>query len=472
MVSIMSKSVKSFAIIAIIFLAPLAGCFGDNETPNVDLKEIILIDYLAPGEVTIKTGQWHDILLDGDGYRLQAPRDILLFVNGSVILDGMIEVIGDDVINAKLLTTPYTTDANLTLIHPDGTSSKVILEIEEAMPIVNGEDWFDKMEFITSVCTDSTECGGYVNRWMGSPNPAFERAASFFHGHFEGLGYDTHILRVTDHGNPTEPESLNVIAWKQGRNDNCVQGMGAHMDIAPPGGPPGGGTYEGAYDNTAGTVSMMLFARAFVDLTFECDTFLALWSSEEEGLRGSSAFANNDCDYCLPKDKELEFYINMDMMGMSWPAHKSNGDPFPYHAWSGPDADPEVQDVAITTILDDVHFNILKAPRNLTIDGSYGAGCDQHWDEHDNLVMDVHEDTFGRSDHVTFRDLGAQTIFHLGAYDADYDAYHSPSDTLDNMVAEVGGQQELEQSMEFVMWAAMLEFLLADQTPEIRNVYL
>jgi hypothetical protein len=470
MVSIMSKSVKSFAIVAIIFLAPLAGCFGDNETPIIDLKEIILIDYLAPGEVTIKTGQWHDILLDGDGYRLQAPRDILLFVNGSVILDGMIEVIGDDVINAKLLTTPYTTDANLTLIHPDGTSSRVILEIEEAMPIVNGEDWFDKMEFITSVCTDSTECGGYVNRWMGSPNPAFERAASFFQGHFEGLGYDTHILRVTDHGNPTEPESLNVIAWKQGRNDNCVQGMGAHMDIAPPGGPPGGGTYEGAYDNTAGTVSVMLFARAFVDLTFECDTFLALWSSEEEGLRGSSAFANNDCDYCLPKDKELEFYINMDMMGMSWPAHKSNGDPFPYHAWSGPDSDPETQDVAITTILDIVHRDILKAPMNLTIDGTYGAGCDQHWDEHDNLVMDVHEDTFGRSDHVTFRDLGAQTIFHLGAYDADYDAYHSPSDTLDNMVAEVGGQQELEQSMEFVMWAAMLEFLLADQTPEVRNV--
>ena len=466
----MSKSVKSFAIIAIIFLAPLAGCFGDSETSPVDLKEIILIDYLAPGEVTIKTGQWHDILLDGDGYRIQAPRDVLLFINGSIIIDGMIEVVGDDILNAKLLTTPYTTDANLTLIHPDGTSSRVILEIEEALPIVNGEDWFDKMDFITSVCTDSTECGGYVNRWMGSPNPAFERAASFFQGHFEGLGYDTHVLRVIDHGNPTEPESLNVIAWKQGRNDNCVQGMGAHMDIAPPGGPPGGGTYEGAYDNTAGTVSMMLFAKAMVDLEFECDTFLALWSSEEEGLRGSSAFANNDCDYCLPKDKELEFYINMDMMGMSWPAHKSSGDPFPYHAWSGPDSDPEVQDVPITTILDDVHFNILKAPRNLTIDGSYGAGCDQHWDEHENLVMDVHEDTFGRSDHVTFRDLGAQTIFHLGAYDADYDAYHSPSDTLDNMVAEVGGQQELEKSMEFVMWAAMLEFLLADQTPEVRNV--
>jgi hypothetical protein len=38
------------------------------------------------------------------------------------------------------------------------------------------------------------------------------------------------------------------------------------------------------------------------------------------------------------------------------------------------------------------------------------------------------------------------------------------------MVEEVGGQQELEQSMEFVMWASMLEFIIADQTPEIRNL--
>ena len=37
----------------------------------------------------------------------------------------------------------------------------------------------------------------------------------------------------------------------------------------------------------------------------------------------------------------------MDMMGISYPA--INGDYFPYHAWSGPDFDPEVQDVAITT---------------------------------------------------------------------------------------------------------------------------
>ena len=45
-----------------------------------------------------------------------------------------------------------------------------------------------------------------------------------------------------------------------------------------------------------------------------------------------------------------------------------------------------------------------------------------------------------------------------------------PDDTLDNMIEMVGGVEELEKSMEFVMWAAMLEFMIADQTPEVRNI--
>ena len=465
----MNRQLTALILTGLFLIAPLAGCFGEEEKSSVNPAGSFQIDFVNPENAVLRSGEFPDFTLEGEGNAISTDSDVLLFVNGSYVKSHKVMVEGATIFG-QILTTPYTTEVNIEFMDSDGLTEAVSVALTNGTPVVNGEDWFAKMDFITSVCTDSTECGGYVNRWMGSPNPAFERAASFFQGHFEGLGYETHILRVIDHGNPTEPESLNVIAWKEGRSDTCVQGMGAHMDIAPPGGPPGGGTYEGAYDNTAGTVSMMLFARAFADLTFECDTFLALWSSEEEGLRGSSAFANNNCDYCLPQDKELEFYINMDMMGMSWPAHKSNGDPFPYHAWSGPDADPAVQDVEISTILDDVHFDILKAPRDLRIDGSFGAGCDQHWDEHSDLVMDVHEDTFGRSDHVTFRNLGAQTIFHLGAYDADYSAYHSPSDTLDNMVTEVGGQEELEKSMEFVMWAAMLEFIIADQSPEIRNL--
>jgi len=458
-------------MMCLFLFASLSGCFGEEEIESFESEDILLINGMKSDDTTMFRGELHDFILRGKNMVMSTDEpDVLFFINGSIVPSGMVSSDDTDVLSGLILTTPYTEEVTLELMNEDGFKTNVIIPIENGTPIVNGEDWYEKMEFITSVCSDSSECGGYVNRWMGTPNPAFERAASFFQGHFEGLGYDTDILRVNDHLNPSQPESLNVIAWKEGRSDTCVQGMGAHFDIAPPGGPPGGGTYEGAYDNTAGTVSMMLFARAFVDMTFECDTFLALWSSEEEGLRGSNAFANNDCDACLPQDKELRFYINMDMMGISWPAYKPTGEPYPYHAWSGPDDDPNEQDVEITSILDHVHRNILKAPMNMTIEGTYGAGCDQHWDEHENLVMDVHEDTFGRSDHVTFRNLGAQTIFHLGAYDADYDAYHSPSDTLDNMIQMVGGVDEIQKSIEFVMWAAMLEFLFADQTPEVRNV--
>jgi len=458
-------------MMCLFLFASLSGCFGEEEIESFESEDILLINGMKSDDTTMFRGELHDFILRGKNIVMSTDApDVLFFINGSIVPSGMVSSDDTDVLSGLILTTPYTEEVTLELMNEDGFKTNVIIPIENGTPIVNGEDWYEKMEFITSVCSDSSECGGYVNRWMGTPNPAFERAASFFQGHFEGLGYDTDILRVNDHLNPSQPESLNVIAWKEGRSDTCVQGMGAHFDIAPPGGPPGGGTYEGAYDNTAGTVSMMLFARAFVDMTFECDTFLALWSSEEEGLRGSNAFANNDCDACLPQDKELRFYINMDMMGISWPAYKPTGEPYPYHAWSGPDDDPNEQDVEITSILDHVHRNILKAPMNMTIEGTYGAGCDQHWDEHENLVMDVHEDTFGRSDHVTFRNLGAQTIFHLGAYDADYDAYHSPSDTLDNMIQMVGGVDEIQKSIEFVMWAAMLEFLFADQTPEVRNV--
>ena len=463
-------SLKAFLLVSLMLIAPLSGCFGETEeTETVDLEVALTIDGTAPSEAVFRAGEWHDVLLMGENLRISAPaHDVLLFVDGVIDIDSSVPVEGDRV-SVQLLTTPYTEHVELVVYATDGTKAVFNQSITNGTPIITGEAWYEKMDYITCD-TPSDDCGSYNFRWMGSPNAQFERAASYFQGHFEGLGYDTHLMRVVDTLNPTQPESLNVIAWKEGRSDDCVQGMGAHMDIAPPAGPPGGGTWEGAYDNTAGTVAIMMYAQVLVDLEVECDTFLALWSSEEEGLRGSNAFANNDCEACLPQDKELRFYINMDMMGISWPAVKENGDPFPYHAWSGPDVDPEVQDVAITSVLDHVHRNILKAPMDLRIDGSYGAGCDQHWDDHYNLVMDVHEDTFGRSDHVTFRNLGAQTIFHLGAYDEDYSAYHSPQDTLENMVAVVGGQENLEESIEFVLWAAFLEFVLADQDPEIRNV--
>ena len=184
----------------------------------------------------MRSGEWHEFQLLGNGRAISVPTDVMLFIDGYIIPNGYAMVEGES-INGRLLLTPYVDEVKMTIVHADGTGDVYELQVTNGTPIVNGQEWMEKMEYITNVCPDTTQCGGYINRWMGSPNPAFERAASFFQGHFEGLGYETHILRVFDHGNPAEPESLNVIAWKRGRDASCVQGMGGHMDIMFPGGP-------------------------------------------------------------------------------------------------------------------------------------------------------------------------------------------------------------------------------------------
>ena len=87
--------------------------------------------------------------------------------------------------------------------------------------------------FITSVCAINTVAA--TSTADGSPT-SIERAASFFHGHFEGLVMN-HFMRVTDIC-PTQPESLNAITGSD--DDSCVQGIGAH-GCCLPGGPPSGG---------------------------------------------------------------------------------------------------------------------------------------------------------------------------------------------------------------------------------------
>ena len=203
-------------------VAPLSGCFGDNETLEVNLNDVLTIDGLAPSEAVVRAGEWHEVLLLGEDLRISAPaHDVLLFVNGVIDIDSSVPVEGDRVA-LRLLTTPYTEEVELTIYAKDGTKSVYNPPVENGTPIVNGEDWYEKMDYITCD-TPSDDCGSYNFRWMGSPNAQFERAASYFQGHFEGLGYDTHLMRVVDTLNPTQPESLNVVAWKEGRSDTCVQ---------------------------------------------------------------------------------------------------------------------------------------------------------------------------------------------------------------------------------------------------------
>ena len=186
--TLMRYSVRAFGLIALMMLAPLAGCFGEADSDRETKADVLKIDFLPAGDLPLRAGEWHTFTLEGEGTRLVVQQDVLLFVNNSIVPLGVVQVQEDGILIGKILTTPYVESTVLNIVYEDGSGATIDLIVENGTPIVNGEEWFDKMEFILNVCADSTECGGYINRWMGSPNPAFERAATFFHGYFEGLG--------------------------------------------------------------------------------------------------------------------------------------------------------------------------------------------------------------------------------------------------------------------------------------------
>jgi hypothetical protein len=134
----------------------------------------------------MKSGEWHEFQLLGNGRAISVPTDVMLFIDGFIIPNGY-AMVEEESINGKLLLTPYVDEVKITIVHPDGTGDSYQMQVTNGTPIVNGEEWMDKMEYITNVCPDTTQCGGYINRWMGSPNPAFERAASFSKDISKGL---------------------------------------------------------------------------------------------------------------------------------------------------------------------------------------------------------------------------------------------------------------------------------------------
>jgi hypothetical protein len=122
-----------------MLMAPLAGCFGENEKEAQDAGEIFLIDFTPAGELPLRSGEWHTFTLEGEGTRLVVPEDILLFVNDSIVPLGVIRVPDNKLLNGKILTTPYVTSTTLTIVYADGTGVAVDLEVQNGTPIVNGQ---------------------------------------------------------------------------------------------------------------------------------------------------------------------------------------------------------------------------------------------------------------------------------------------------------------------------------------------
>ena len=333
---------------------------------------------------------------------------------------------------------------------------------------VNGRDVYEWVKFITDETTDITDpydgAVGYLDRWIGNGNPAYEDAIAYFEGVMRGYGLDVEVHRFQS----GTLWAVNICGYKTGSvypNEWLV--FGAHFDIAPPvaylPGPniPGYGTRTGAYDNTAGTSMVLTTASVLADFDARRTMVFCLWSSEEEGLWGSSAFTGD-----VPDDVTVSNYLNLDMAGINYP-----GD-YALSVYLGPDGSGD-------TIDQPGMFHLAEWIGADAFDLGYqmergrtewlAGGESPLWQNNYEDVVAIYESPTARSDHQPFQDIGVATLGWNGVVDG-YPCYHRNCDTLATMEGYMEtdaatGEANLVHSWDIVTWWAVYAFLHMDQTP-------
>jgi hypothetical protein len=396
--------------------------------------------------------------------------------------------------------------------------------------VVDGLNVFNYISHMSDETTDATDAAdgavGYLDRWAGQGNAAYEDAAQYLIGNLESFGLEVITQRFTYDSLQTgaqNPEAYNICGYRFGEvNPDKWMVFGAHFDIAPP--VNGGmldphlfgrtyGTRVGAYDNTAGTAMVLTVAEAMANYDTRNTMVFCLWSGEEGGKRGSDFWT----DYWVKEDNpnvEVTNYVNLDMAGVNWPggggAPCGNGhgggdgdcdpqpaiDPdgypkdeevWPMRVYIGPSLDHDVMNqpgmvgLAMWIGSDAIGVEDQMAPL-------LGAGYDaETWKVDDWMAKDrpeiiVYEDTTARSDHATFQDnLGTVTMGFGGLVDG-YWCYHQTCDTLDEMIdwmdttgkdygEEQSGTSNLVDALDTITWWATYSFFHLDETP-VRNAYL
>ena len=146
----MSRRISALVLTTLFVIAPLAGCFGDEETKEVVPADSFQIDFVDPQDAVMRSGEFHDFTLEGKGNAISTEPDVMIFINGTYVVSHSV-MVEDNTVYGQFLTTPYVTEVNITFMSDDGQSEIVKVSTTEGTPIVNGEEWFRKIDFITSV---------------------------------------------------------------------------------------------------------------------------------------------------------------------------------------------------------------------------------------------------------------------------------------------------------------------------------
>jgi hypothetical protein len=279
-------------------------------------------------------------------------------------------------------------------------------------PIVSGEYWFE----LESTFTDDVD--GFNGRWVGGGSVQLERAAEYARDLFESYGLEAEIVRYATSSN-LDNFVINVVAYKWGLDRDEWIVIGGHFDVACP--PNGIGTWEGAYDNTAGSCAVLSLAKCFSQVETNRTMVFGLWSSEEEGLHGSRAFVND-----LPQDVTVKAYVNLDMIGLAYPSPGKT-----VHGMVHPNDDDDLMDhpYFVSYINNSIH-NILELPV-------------------DTELFYVREGGSGGSDHTSFANQGIPSVMFISG---PVSHYHDPYDDLEHLIEDAGSEELLIAGVQTALW--------------------
>ena len=585
-----SKGVQALFLVLLMCLAPLSGCFGENDNSGL----------VRPDDVTITPVTMIGGIFQGLTLSVEQDMSAFIpyliknqetgFIQNSTVLDMRA---GDSVLLSVL--APPRTDTAVILLGEYGREDWPIRSIDESwktwfdrsgfesgdargvmrvagvngtldtvMPsnnsggqvtavrisvdrpmaaayseadggrhstgLVDGLNVFNYISHITDETADPTDAAdgavGYLDRWAGQGNAAYEDAAQYLIGNLESFGLEVIVQRFTYDSLMTgaqNPEAYNICGYRFGEvNPDKWMVFGAHFDIAPP--VNAGmldphifgrtyGTRVGAYDNTAGTSMVLTVAEAMANFDTRNTMVFCLWSGEEGGKRGSDFWT----DYWVKEENpnvEVTNYVNLDMAGVNWPggggAPCGNGhgggdagcDPQPEIDPDGYPKDEEVWPMRVY-IGPSLDHDVMNQPGMVGLAmwiGSDAIGVEEQmapllgeghsaetWKVDDWMAKDrpeiiIYEDTTARSDHATFQDnLGTVTMGFGGLVDG-YWCYHQTCDTVDEMVdwmdttgkdygEEQSGTSNLVDALDTITWWATYSFFHLDETP-VRNAYL
>ena len=362
--------------------------------------------------------------------------------------------------------------------------------------LVAGKRTHDTLSRITDGSLDPLDVNdlavGYLDRWAGQGNPAYEDAANFVKSTLESFGYDDvqqHRFQYME----SNPEAYNICAYKEGYEypDEWMV-IGSHFDIAPyviPNDPVYGtgrgyGTRTGAYDNTVGVSVNLQMAENMFEIPTRRGIVFCFWSSEEGGKRGSESWVHD-----LPDDILVTNYINIDMGGVNWPgngtpsdrdgptvdtgSYPASNENWPFRVYIGPDTEEAViNQPEMVYLAEWLGGDALGVEEQLAVlNGEIHAA----WAAAGEPGVTINEATTARSDHASFQEIGTVTA-GLGGLVDGYDCYHQTCDTIGEMEYwmendAAGGRENLVNSMDLMTWYATLIFLHLDHEP-ILNSYL